>query len=172
MAPALAAHQLLPQPCGAGPPTPRARLHPDPAPVTLSCPSDHPSWGRREATPGQVTPWLLSPAGAAGHRRLLRTLLAAVASPCESLTFPFRPRSPLHSCGQAPSSVVTARLPFIEGPSAGGRGRRCPCGQAALQRAGPQVRPVCSSRRRPRPCLIQFSHAVKFSSAIQSCETH
>lgn len=100
MAPALAAHQLLPQPCGAGPPTPRARLHPDPAPVTLSCPSDHPSWGRREATPGQVTPWLLSPAGAAGHRRLLRTLLAAVASPCESLTFPFRPRAPFTAVGR------------------------------------------------------------------------
>lgn len=100
VAPALAAHQLLPQPSGAGPPTPRARLHPDPAPVTLSCPSDHPSWGRREATPGQVTPWLLSPAAAAGHQRLLRTLLAAVASPCESLTFPFRPRAPFTAVGR------------------------------------------------------------------------
>lgn len=123
---------------------PQGQAAPDPAPVTLSCPSGHPGWGRREATPGQVTPWPLSPAGAAGSRRLLRTLLAAVASPCESITF--RPPAPFTAVCRLraawrlllrPSSLSPA---CIEGPSAGGRGRGCPCGQAALKRARPRGR--------------------------------
>uniref|UniRef100_A0A4W2C7X3 Protein kinase domain-containing protein n=1 Tax=Bos indicus x Bos taurus TaxID=30522 RepID=A0A4W2C7X3_BOBOX len=89
MAAALAVYQLLPQPHWAGPPIPRARLHPDPAPVTLSCPSDHPSWGHREATPGQVSPWPLSPAGAGATGGCCA--LSRCGFSCESLTFPFRP---------------------------------------------------------------------------------
>lgn len=81
--------------------------------------------GVQGATPGQVTPWLLSPAGAAGHRGPRRKTLSSW-EPQRASPFPFRPRSPLHSCGQAPSSVVTARLPFLLRVHLPGRGRRCP----------------------------------------------